>query len=985
MFNNQKVVVTMTSWSKRIGNCVKVIQSVLDNTVKPDIVFLNLSLEEFPNRLKDLPKDLVELSLKNPKVKIGWDYDLNALFQNEILISAENDELVDRKFIERQMSSIEGRQTLDMTMISVFYDAGINELRKVATRKAVSHWMEQKNLPKEMMFVELGFNGVFTFSREDFPNEINYIRIDGDDSNKYLFQKEHLWNIAAKRAKYEKLMFVDSDIAPLNDVDWFKEVYLALDKCLFTQGVRNIVYLDNNGRKIKQKESYTHCVALNHVPNIFKCFPGGVYCIHKSLLESIGYFNYLPLGGGDLMFMNELGYDESMTLPSKICKREYVQKIVDCHCTGKQKVGTLCIDVYHFYHGSFENRSYTQRDYMLITQYPWENKIWCDDDKGLLSWIKTNGYFYNAVKHMNTICDDANVASELMRPGIDYLRFIKYLNGVNGLSKPQIIRKIQDTISITRNGFQDDYHMNINTSNEFYTLNDKFNNIDEKIIVTMTSYPGRIHLVLNVIKLLFANTIRPDRLVLNLSTEEFPNKEKDLPKDLVAYEQQERNFEIYWVEHNTLPYKKTIPTLRRFPSDVIISVDDDINYPKNFIQTMWNYYIIYGKQCPITAGGSRWENDSFSHYGGFSLIKKEFFGDYLDDLYENLVLPNIKDFPFADPVITYASLLNHKRYKFTVGFDMRQIRMLTHDQNKSISRLGTNEYKKKMSNEISLLNKYIYDKYHKTYNDLFDAKINVNYTTYPLRDKYLYESLKSIQKQTLKPDNIFLWLSEDEYDKDNLPETIQRCLDEELLTQIKWLPKNIYCHKRHDCFYERNDEYNLDLDDDIRYRENFIEEIISDAKKYQNCITTLASNKMLYNGTTLVKKPVSQKVSIKNNYMGGRTCFPPYLIPIGYFYDEELNILRDTYVQKCDEAWIRALALKFNIMVNAIYSWKFYKFDTIEETQETALFNENKQMTKYGIREKERNFFNAIKIFNVDEIAKQIWPDIQIEQYNLLK
>ena len=84
------------------------------------------------------------------------------------------------------------------------------------------------------MFVELGFNGVFTFSREDFPNEINYIRIDGDDSNKYLFQKEHLWNIAAKRAKYEKLMFVDSDIAPLNDVDWFKEVYLALDKCLFT-------------------------------------------------------------------------------------------------------------------------------------------------------------------------------------------------------------------------------------------------------------------------------------------------------------------------------------------------------------------------------------------------------------------------------------------------------------------------------------------------------------------------------------------------------------------------------------------------------------------------------------------------------------------------------------------------------------------------------------------------------------------------------
>lgn len=85
-----------------------------------------------------------------------------------------------------------------------------------------------------MMFIELGFNGKFTFSQEDFPNRIQYLRINGTDKNKYLFQKEHLWNIAAKRAKYEKLMFVDSDISPLNDVDWFRKVYKALNSGLFT-------------------------------------------------------------------------------------------------------------------------------------------------------------------------------------------------------------------------------------------------------------------------------------------------------------------------------------------------------------------------------------------------------------------------------------------------------------------------------------------------------------------------------------------------------------------------------------------------------------------------------------------------------------------------------------------------------------------------------------------------------------------------------
>ena len=42
-------------------------------------------------------------------------------------------------------------------------------------------------------------------------------------------------------------------------------------------------------------------------------------------------------------------------------------------------------------------------------------------------------------------------------------------------------------------------------------------------------------------------------------------------------------------------------------------------------------------------------------------------------------------------------------------------------------------------------------------------------------------------------------------------------------------------------------------------------------------------------------------------------------------------------------------------------------------------------MTKYGIREKERTFFNAIKIFNVEDVAKKIWPNIDIESYELLK
>ena len=73
--------------------------------MNPDIVFLNLSLEEFPNRLKDLPKDLVELSLKNPKVKIGWDMD-STIFSNSIVVDVGSDDVIDDNYILNRVNKV---------------------------------------------------------------------------------------------------------------------------------------------------------------------------------------------------------------------------------------------------------------------------------------------------------------------------------------------------------------------------------------------------------------------------------------------------------------------------------------------------------------------------------------------------------------------------------------------------------------------------------------------------------------------------------------------------------------------------------------------------------------------------------------------------------------------------------------------------------------------------------------------------------------
>lgn len=118
----------------------------MTNTNKPELVYVKMPTALFPNRMIDLPESFIQFVMSKPQVKMTWNREFD---------------LVD--FDPKQ------HDYLDMTMVSVFYDAGINELRKVATKKAVNCWMKQSHLPKEMMFIELGFNGVFTFSKEDFP------------------------------------------------------------------------------------------------------------------------------------------------------------------------------------------------------------------------------------------------------------------------------------------------------------------------------------------------------------------------------------------------------------------------------------------------------------------------------------------------------------------------------------------------------------------------------------------------------------------------------------------------------------------------------------------------------------------------------------------------------------------------------------------------------------------------------------------------
>ncbi|MGL4722322.1 MAG: hypothetical protein ACRCV3_03365 [Desulfovibrionaceae bacterium] len=106
-----------------------------------------------------------------------------------------------------------------------------------------------------------------------------------------------------------------------------------------------------------------------------------------------------------------------------------------------------------------------------------------------------------------------------------------------------------------------------------------------KITVSLTTYSFRIRDLYVVIESLFTQTVKADKIILWLAEEEFTYE--GLPEILKMQEQY--GLEIAFC-NNIYSYKKLIPTLKKYPEDIIITVDDDTMYPMDFIEELYSEY-----------------------------------------------------------------------------------------------------------------------------------------------------------------------------------------------------------------------------------------------------------------------------------------------------------------------------------------------------------------------------------------------------------
>ena len=120
---------------------------------------------------------------------------------------------------------------------------------------------------------------------------------------------------------------------------------------------------------------------------------------------------------------------------------------------------------------------------------------------------------------------------------------------------------------------------------EFYKSGITDEKREYEIIVSLTSYPERIYEVYYTIFSLLTQTLKPNKIILYLGEDKFPNKNKDLPKNLLEFTKY--GLTIKYTK-DLKSYTKLIPALKEYPNSIIVTADDDIFYLQNWLEKLYD-------------------------------------------------------------------------------------------------------------------------------------------------------------------------------------------------------------------------------------------------------------------------------------------------------------------------------------------------------------------------------------------------------------
>lgn len=223
-------------------------------------------------------------------------------------------------------------------------------------------------------------------------------------------------------------------------------------------------------------------------------------------------------------------------------------------------------------------------------------------------------------------------------------------------------------------------------------------------------------------------------------------------------------------------------------------------------------------------------------------------------------------------------------------------------------------------------------------------KIIVSLTSYPKRINTLWITIETLLRQSMKPDEIILWLAEEQFEGLN-------SLPKELLEQQKRGLTIRFCDdlRSHKKYYYAMQEYPGDIiilfDDDMFYPYDTIKKLWNLHQKRPEdicCITTQVMEPSFGTMPSVWRNPLikenvdhSNKVQI---FTGSGSLFVPKSLS-GEVFDKELLLKLCPYA---DDLWITFMAYKKGTRITSLNKWRAFPM-TIYGTGEGSLWYINAQ------------------------------------------
>ena len=194
----------------------------------------------------------------------------------------------------------------------------------------------------------------------------------------------------------------------------------------------------------------------------------------------------------------------------------------------------------------------------------------------------------------------------------------------------------------------------------------------EKACISLTSWKARINTVSKTLYSL-VKMCPGFHIVLVLSKDEFPLKEKELPDNLMLFVEN-KLIELFWIKPNLKSFKKVLFTMDKYRDVPVISADDDCIYTCNYAQELYDKWA-ENKECKVCIYSNN--SSKFITEGPCTLYKlNKFFIDKCFNLFPKY--NNLEDDTLYKLVLEELNIISYKLNKTVLPFKFHTTKFAIH-------------------------------------------------------------------------------------------------------------------------------------------------------------------------------------------------------------------------------------------------------------------------------------------------------------------